>query len=96
MSLTVNDQLNMLYDLLTEQCEDGCGTVSECQQIARIVHSLQSKQMDSRHETLTGHLPNIYDYGNNVQSTQQLDDHIRSNQPNLHEWISVLEQIKDQ
>lgn len=95
MPLTINDQLNVLYDLLTEQSEDGCGTVAECQQIARLVHSLQSKLANQPEQNLQDYLPGIYDYSQQSLSDEQMTEHIYNNQANLKHWVSALEEFKD-
>ncbi|WP_085509144.1 YtzH-like family protein [Thalassobacillus devorans] len=95
MPLTTNDQLNILYDLLTEQSEDGCGTPAECQQIARLVQSLQNELADPSVENLQEHLSGISQYSQQNYSDDQLTEHIYSNQANLQQWASAIEQIKD-
>ncbi|MBM7554916.1 YtzH-like family protein [Thalassobacillus pellis] len=95
MPLTVNDQLNVLYDLLSEQCEDGCGTIAECEQIARLVHSLQAKLDDDAYHDFRSQLPAIYKYSSNLHSDDQFEDHIISNQANLKQWTNALSEIKD-
>jgi hypothetical protein len=92
MSLNVNDQLHVLYDLLSEQSEDDCGSVSECQQIKRLVQSLMAKGA-IQDEQLLQLLPEIYNYGRKGELAQNLDEHITSNQDNLRTWISTINEI---
>ncbi|MCT2535030.1 YtzH-like family protein [Aquibacillus koreensis] len=89
MSLNVNDQLHVLYDLLSEQSEDCCGSVSECQQIKRLVQSLISNESVNNQE-LQQLLPEIYNYGRKGEIAQNLEEHISTNQQNLKTWVDVI------
>lgn len=90
MSLNVNNQLNVLSDLLSEQSEDCCGSVSECQQIKRLVQSMMANQSVNNQE-LTNLFPEIYNYGRQGELAQNLDEHITSNQENLKNWVNVID-----
>lgn len=90
MTLNVNDQLHVLYDLLTEQSEDCCGSVAECQQIKRIVQSIMANNSISD-EQLTKLLPEIYNYGRQGELVQNLDEHINSNQENIKNWVQAID-----
>ncbi|MDC3415087.1 YtzH-like family protein [Aquibacillus sp. 3ASR75-11] len=93
MSLNVNDQLHVLSDLLSEQSEECCGSISECQQIKRLVQSLMSKHA-IQDEQLTQLLPEIYNYGRKGELAQNLDEHITSNQQNLQTWINTIDTLQ--
>ncbi|MDL4839393.1 YtzH-like family protein [Aquibacillus rhizosphaerae] len=95
MSLNVNDQLHVLYDLLSEQAEDCCGSVSECQQIKRLVQSLISSKSISDQQLLQL-LPEIYNYGRQGEIAQNLDEHITTNQDNIKSWVSVIDYTSSQ
>ncbi|WP_226036378.1 YtzH-like family protein [Aquibacillus saliphilus] len=90
MALNVYDQMALLQDLLSEQSEDCCGSVSECQQIKRIVQSMMVKETISNQE-LVQLLPEIYNYGRQGELVQNLDEHITTNQENLKNWVNVIE-----
>ncbi|MBM7572824.1 YtzH-like family protein [Aquibacillus albus] len=89
MSLNVNDQLHVLYDLLSEHSEECCGSVSECQQIKRIVHSIMANHSIDN-EQLLQLLPEIYNYGRQGELVQNLDEHITLNQQNIKNWVNVI------
>ncbi|MDC3415805.1 YtzH-like family protein [Aquibacillus salsiterrae] len=90
MTLNVNDQLHVLYDLLTEQSEDCCGSISECQQIKRIVQSIMAKNSVNNQE-LAQILPEIYHYGRQGELAQNLDEHISANQENIKNWVQAID-----
>ncbi|WP_138420665.1 YtzH-like family protein [Aquibacillus sediminis] len=90
MSLNVDDQLNVLNDLLSEQSEDCCGSVSECQQIKRIAQSIMANNAVNDQQ-LQQLLPEIYNYSKQGENAQNLDEHIITNQANLKNWVNVIQ-----
>ncbi|UFT98150.1 YtzH-like family protein [Radiobacillus kanasensis] len=90
MSLTVQDQLRVLQDLLSEHCEECCGRISECQQIKRIVQSVMANESIDNEELLQL-LPEIYNYGRQGEIAQNLDEHITTNQENLQNWVHTIQ-----
>ncbi|WP_407272248.1 YtzH-like family protein [Radiobacillus sp. PE A8.2] len=90
MPLNVNNQLTVLTDLLREQSEDCCGSVSECQQIKRIVQSIISNNSIDDQQVMQL-LPEIYNYGRQGELVQNLDEHITTNQDNLKTWLTSLD-----
>ncbi|WP_186578334.1 YtzH-like family protein [Aquibacillus kalidii] len=90
MSLDVNNQLSLLSDLLSEQSEDCCGSVSECQQIKRLVQSMMANNSIESQELLQL-LPEIYNYGRQGEIAQNLNEHINTNQSNLQNWVNAIE-----
>ncbi|MFD2630476.1 YtzH-like family protein [Oceanobacillus kapialis] len=92
MSLTTNDQLALLLDLLDEQSGECCGNVSEYQQIKRLVHSmLKNDQLNGTQ--LAEVLPDIYDYSNQGERVTNVPEHITAHQDNLAQWIGEIEQF---
>ncbi|MFC0522272.1 YtzH-like family protein [Pontibacillus salicampi] len=91
--LSAKDQVSLLYDLVSEQSEDCCGTLSECQQIQRIARSLLSRKNISD-ENVLKILPAIYEYSLQAESTSDLNEHITSNQDQLTEWAASIQNIK--
>lgn len=89
MVLNAYDQLNVLVDLLSEQAEDATGSIAECQQIKRLVQSLMTNQAvdDQR---LVQLLPEIYNYGHQGEITQNIEQHITTNQANLENWLQNI------
>ncbi|MUK86795.1 hypothetical protein GMD78_00055 [Ornithinibacillus sp. L9] len=93
MSLNVNNQLTLLLDLLDEQQKECCAEVSEYQQIKRLVKSMMANNSITD-EQLLQLLPEIYNYGRQGESVQNMAEHITSNQENLNQWISAIEHSK--
>lgn len=93
MTLSTNDQLKLLYDLLEEHLSEFTGSVSEYQQIKRVVQSLISKDKIVD-EQLLQVLPEIYNYGLQGESVQSLTEHISTNSKNIESWKSVIQENK--
>ncbi|WP_066195079.1 MULTISPECIES: YtzH-like family protein [Gracilibacillus] len=91
MSLTTNHQLDLLHDLLSLQCEEGNGTISECEQISRLIRSLQ-QQESMQNTSLYALLATIDDYSSTGTNCSNLQQHIEKHQTVINEW---LPQIKD-
>ena len=92
MPLTTKDQMNVLYDLLSEQAEECCGSVSEYQQIQRLARSLLSKKATNNDDFLQM-LPQIYDYGRDGEATEDDNQYVTSNQAQLNEWVHSIQNI---
>lgn len=91
MTLNINNQLRLLHDILDEQNIDCFASVSEYQQIKRLVKSmLASNSITDVH--LLNLLPEIYNYGQQGESVQSQPDHITLNKNNLDNWISAIQQ----
>lgn len=92
MTLTVQNQLTLLYDILSEQSADNSGSINEYQQIKRLVQALiaQNKITD---EQLLQLLPEIYHYGLQGETAQSLTEHIKSNEQNIQTWKQAIEQM---
>ena len=71
MTLSVNNQLTLLYDILDEQQADCCASVSEYEQIIRLVESMVRNNSISN-EQLLSLLPEIYHYGRQGVSAQNM------------------------
>lgn len=91
MTLSVNNQLTLLYDLLDEQMIEHAGSIAEYQQIKRLIQAMiaENKVQD---EQLLQLLPEIYNYGRQGEIAQSLPEHILTNQENLQHWKSAIEQ----
>jgi hypothetical protein len=89
MPITSYDQINLLYDILSNHQTDCSGSMSECQQIQRLVQSLVNDTSIPTDVKTT--LKDIYDYSHLPQSTQQLEHHIQSHDNHLTNWISSIE-----
>ncbi|MEC5421883.1 YtzH-like family protein [Virgibacillus sp. C22-A2] len=91
MGLTVNNQLTLLQDILDEQNGECCGHVSEYQQIKRLVKSMIANDSITD-EQLLQLLPEIYNYGREGESSQDLPMHITMNKQNIDNWITAIQQ----
>lgn len=91
MTLTVNNQLTLLLDLLDEQQLDSSGNVSEYQQIKRLVKSMLANNSITD-EQLLQLLPEIYNYGRQGENAQDVPEHITANKQNIDNWINAIQQ----
>lgn len=90
MTLTVNNQLTLLHDLLDEQNIDCNGSIAEYQQIRRIVKSIIRKN-NITDEQLLQLLPEIYNYGRQGEKARNMPEHITANKENINNWISTIQ-----
>lgn len=91
MPLSYNDQLNLLKDILQNHLEDCCGSVSELEQIERLVKSLMVNE--NVHADVKNILNEVYNYGQNGKYTSDLDTHIESHQNVLSQWVDSIGQF---
>ncbi|ASN04943.1 YtzH-like family protein [Virgibacillus necropolis] len=87
--LTVNDQLTVLHDILTEQSEECCGDINEYKQIKRIIQTLMANESITDEELLSL-LPEIYNYGIQGEQAQNLEEHVTTNKGNIETWTSHI------
>lgn len=92
MTLSVNDQLTLLYDLLDEQMIEHAGSVAEYQQIKRLIQELTAKDKITN-EQLIQLLPEIYNYGRQGEIAQNLSEHITTNKENIKHWTNTIQQV---
>jgi len=92
MTLSVNDQLRLLHDLLDEQMVDNTGSVAEYQQIKRLIQKIIANNKISD-EQLLQLLPEIYNYGRLGEIAQSSPEHITSNIDNIENWKNAIQQI---
>ncbi|AIE61070.1 YtzH-like family protein [Bacillus methanolicus] len=88
MPITHQDQLNLLTDILSNHQVDCCGSVSECEQLERLVKSLMVNT--NINENVKNILQEIYQYSQHGIQSSDLDRHIKSNQERLSEWINNM------
>jgi len=88
LPLNHEHQIAILKDILSEHEADCCGTVSECEQIERLVKSLMGNEQV--HPQVKSVLPDIYAYGQNGKYSADLNSHILSHQQQLSEWVNQL------
>jgi hypothetical protein len=91
MPLNQQDQVNLLKDILSNHQSDCCGSVSECEQVERLVKSLMvNAEMDGNVKNV---LQEIYDYSQHGAQSADLDLHILSNQQRLSGWVNDMDQF---
>jgi hypothetical protein len=91
MPLGHQDQVTLLKDILSNHQTDCCGSVSECEQLERLVKSLMvNTQVDQNVKSI---LEEVYNYSQHGAQTADLDQHILSNQDNLSQWVTNIDQL---
>lgn len=89
--LSHQDQVTLLKDILNNHQTDCCGSVAECEQLERLIKSLMvNTQVDQNVKNI---LQEVYDYSQQGAGTANLDEHILSNQENLSDWVSNIDQF---
>lgn len=91
MPLSHGHQVTLLKDILNNHQTDCCGSVSECEQLERLVKSLMvNNQIDSNVKNI---LQEVYQYSQHGAQSADLDQHILSNQENLSQWVNDIDQF---
>lgn len=90
MPINSQDQVNLLKDILNNHQTDCCGSVSECQQLERLVKSLMVN--NDINQNVKNVLQEIYTYSQAGVNTPDLDDHITTNQDQLAQWVNNIDQ----
>ncbi|GAB4074947.1 hypothetical protein GCM10028778_24500 [Barrientosiimonas marina] len=95
MTLTTHNQLQLLYDILTEQKEECSGSISEYQLIKRQVQAVMAND-SVRNEQLLRLLPEIYNYGRQGEVAQNDEEHIVTNAENINKWLNAIDQTSSE
>lgn len=90
MDVLVRDQLNKLYQLLASHQVNHTATISDYQQIKRIVQSLTANEQ-IHHEQLSTIFPEIYHYGLQGESVPNLKEHIETNYDSIEKWMETID-----
>lgn len=90
MPLSQQHQVTILKDILTNHQSDCCGSVSECEQVERLVKSLLANGQVN--QQIIPILNEIYTYSQNGKSTDNLDNHINTHQDQLSSWVDSIDQ----
>jgi hypothetical protein len=90
MPINQQDQMNILKDILNNHQMDCCGSVSECEQLERLVKSLMVN--GNVNNDVKNILGQIYSYSQNGIQATDLNSHIESHQQQLTQWVSDMEQ----
>ncbi|KAB2338879.1 hypothetical protein F7731_04840 [Cytobacillus depressus] len=91
MPISQQDKLTLLIDILNNHQMDCCGSVSECEQLKRLVKSLMAHRELNHHAQPV--LEEIYYYSQHGAQTSQLDNHIEAHQAELSQWITEMNQF---
>lgn len=91
MPLQYQDQVNLIKDILSNHQTDCCGSVSECQQLERLVKSIMANNQMNHQDTQI--LNQIYSYSQNGINSANLDQHIESHQQQLSQWVENMDQF---
>ncbi|MEH6938016.1 YtzH-like family protein [Bacillus sp. JJ664] len=89
MPLNHEHQLTILKDILTNHQSDCCGTVSECEQLERLVQSLLSN--DQITDDVKSKLNDVYYYSQSGKYSSDLDQHITNHQNQLSQWVTDID-----
>ncbi|PFY90337.1 YtzH-like family protein [Bacillus pseudomycoides] len=89
MPINQQHQLEILKDILVNHQNDCCGTVSECEQLERLIQSLLAN--DSVNSDVKTMLNDVYYYSQSGKYSPDLDNHISNNQEQLTQWISGMD-----
>jgi hypothetical protein len=90
MPLNDQDQVNLLKDILSNHQSDCCGSISECEQLERLVKSLMVNA--NINNNIKAVLQEIYQYSQSGIQSTDLNRHIEANQENLSGWVSQIDQ----
>ncbi|MCJ8009552.1 YtzH-like family protein [Lederbergia wuyishanensis] len=88
MSLSHQDQVQLLQDILVNHLEDCCGSVSECEQLGRLVKSLIANNSVS--QEMQPLLEEIYTYCQSGKNSPDLENHINAHQEELSQWVDQI------
>ncbi len=88
MQLNHEHQLMLLKDILSEQQSECCGTISEYEQLERLIQSLLAN--DAIHDHLKQSLKNIYQYSQKGKNSRDSAQHITEYDQHITNWIEDL------
>ncbi len=89
MPLSQQHQMTVLKDILTNHQSDCCGSVSECEQVERLIKSLMAN--GNMGNQILPILTEIYEYSQSGINSSDLDSHILSHQDQLSSWVSDID-----
>ncbi|MBO9130877.1 YtzH-like family protein [Bacillus sp. 165] len=89
MPLNHEHQMEILKDILTNHQTDCCGTVSEYEQLERLIKSLMTN--DNVNNEMKNMLPDMYSYSQSGKNASDLDQHITSHQDELSNWLGGMD-----
>ena len=90
MPLSQQHQVTILKDSLSNHQSDCCGSVSECEQVERLVASLLANGQVN--QQIIPILNEIHTYSQRGKTTDNLDNHITTHQDQLSSWVDSIDQ----
>lgn len=90
LPLNIHHQLALMLDILNEQAAYKSGTVSEYEQISRLIQSMMSDPALTDNE-LKSILPALYDYCKQGAVSTSSEEHITAHKSYLNEWMQTIE-----
>ncbi|NRG44912.1 YtzH-like family protein [Bacillus sp. CRN 9] len=91
MPISQKDQLSLLQDILTNHSSDACGSVSECEQLERLVQSLMLQ--NDLQEDMLPILEEVHKYSQDGIQAKNLNTHIEASKQNLSQWVDDMIQL---
>jgi hypothetical protein len=91
MPLSHENQVSLLKDILNDHQTDCCGSVAECEQVERLVKSLMVN--NNINQNVKAVLEEIYRYSQSGINSSNLDEYITSQQGQLSDWVSEIDQF---
>ncbi|MGP7818404.1 YtzH-like family protein [Niallia sp. 01092] len=88
MPINHEDQINLLKDILNNHQSDCCGSVSECEQLERLITSL--KENGNIDQNILPTLEEIHQYSQKGIQSSNINDHIGSYQGQLSQWVDNI------
>lgn len=90
MPINHTDQVNLLKDILNDHQMDCCGSVSECEQLERLIKSLMTNS--NINSNVKNTLEEVYHYSQNGINSTDLDQHIEYHKDQLSQWVNDIDQ----
>ncbi|KMY51303.1 YtzH-like family protein [Peribacillus loiseleuriae] len=90
MPLSHEHQMTLLKDILSNHQTDCCGSISEYEQVERLVKSLLVN--NGVNQNVKSILQDVYQYSQSGISTSDLDEHIQTHQDQLTQWVDGMNQ----
>ncbi|MGL4522092.1 MAG: YtzH-like family protein [Bacilli bacterium] len=88
MPLSHTHQMQLIKDILLNHSQDCCGTVSECEQVERVVKNLLTNEQVP--EDVKNTLREVYFYSQKGKYSPDLDQHISNHQGQLTSWVDGM------
>ncbi|WLR41149.1 YtzH-like family protein [Bacillus carboniphilus] len=88
MPINHEHQISILKDILAEHQLDCCGTVSEYEQMERLIKSLLAN--NHLQPNVKQSLESIYNYSQKGKNSSDQTIHIQNHQEQIGQWISEI------